>query len=92
MLRARIAKKLGEFALDVALEARGGSTIALLGESGSGKTTLLRLLAGVLDPDAGRIELDGVVWHDGAHRSLAAWQRPVGYVAQDYALFPHLTV
>ena len=91
MLRARVAKKLGEFALDVALEARGASTIALLGESGSGKTTLLRLLAGLLDPDRGRIELDGVVWHDGMRR-LDAWQRPVGYFAQDYALFPHLTV
>ena len=91
-MRARVAKRLGEFALDVTLEARAGSTIALLGESGSGKTTLLRLLAGVIDPDAGHIELDGVVWHDGTRRSFDAWQRPVGYVAQDYALFPHLTV
>ncbi len=92
MLRAQVARKLGEFALDVTLEARPGSTIALLGESGSGKTTLLRLLAGVLDPDSGHIELEGVVWHDGTRRLLDAWRRPVGYVAQDYALFPHLSV
>ena len=65
----------------------------LVGESGSGKTTALRLLAGLLDPAEGRIEVDGETYFDSARRlSVAASKRSIGYVAQDYALFPHLSV
>ena len=67
--------------------------MVLVGESGSGKTTLLRLLAGLVHPDRGRIEVDGEVWFDGSRGGLMpASERPVGYVTQDYALFPHLSV
>jgi molybdate transport system ATP-binding protein len=65
----------------------------IVGESGAGKTTVLRMLAGLTRPDRGRVELDGEVWSDAA---TGAWlppeRRAVGYVAQDYALFPHLPV
>jgi molybdate transport system ATP-binding protein len=67
--------------------------VALFGRSGSGKTTLVNLIAGLARPDAGRVELDGIVLSDTA---TGAWVRPeqrgVGYVFQDSRLFPHLTV
>ena len=65
----------------------------LVGESGSGKTTALRLLAGLLEPAEGRIELDGLTYFDSSRNlSVVPHKRPIGYVAQDYALFPHLNV
>ena len=70
--------------------ARGGRT-AIVGPSGSGKTTLLRLVAGFEAPDAGRIVLDGAVLADG-RAAMPAHRREVGVVAQDGALFPHLSV
>jgi molybdate transport system ATP-binding protein len=92
MLRARVAQRLGSFALDAALAAGDRTVLVLVGESGSGKTTLLRLLAGLATPDSGRIEVDGDAWYDGeAKIARPARARSVGYVAQDYALFPHLT-
>ncbi|WP_211128978.1 ABC transporter ATP-binding protein [Sinomonas albida] len=69
--------------------ARGGTT-AIVGPSGSGKTTLLRLIAGFESPDSGRIELDGETVAGDAW--VPAHRRNIGYVAQDGALFPHLSV
>ena len=93
MLAATLAKRLGGFALAATLEVEAGATLVLVGESGAGKTTLLRLLAGLVEADEGRIALDGEVWLDrAAGVSLPAWRREVGYLAQDYALFPHLSV
>jgi putative ABC transport system ATP-binding protein len=93
MLEARLDKRLGGFALGAALGVDSGATLALVGESGSGKTTVLRLLAGLLRPDAGRIRLGDAVWFDEATRTdLPPHRRAVGWVPQDYALFPHLTV
>jgi sulfate transport system ATP-binding protein len=75
-------------ALDgVNLEISKGSTIALVGPSGSGKSTLLRILGGFENPSAGRIWIDG---RDAA--DIPIQERDVGFVFQDYALFPHLTV
>jgi len=92
MLSLQVAKQLGAFALDAGLDVADRSVMVLVGESGSGKTTLLRLVAGLIGPDRGRIEVDGEVWFDGdSARSLPAPGRAVGYVAQDYALFPHLS-
>lgn len=86
------------FALDVELEHETGRTLVVVGESGAGKSTLLRLLAGLERPDQGRIALDGETWCDdpdgdpGRGPCAPPWARPIGYVGQDYALFPHLTV
>ena len=68
-----------------------GSTTAVVGASGCGKTTLLRIVAGFETPDAGTVTISGrqVV---SPQRSVAPHRRSVGYVAQDGALFPHLTV
>ena len=64
----------------------------LVGESGSGKTTALRVLAGLLIPEEGKIELDGSVYlHTKRGLFVPPEKRSIGYVAQDYALFPHLS-
>ncbi|WP_322013814.1 ABC transporter ATP-binding protein [Paraburkholderia sp. J12] len=73
------------------LSVKSGSLVALLGPSGSGKTTLLRVLCGFERADAGTIEIDGKrVAGEGLH--LPTEQRHIGYVPQEGALFPHLTV
>jgi molybdate transport system ATP-binding protein len=69
------------------------SVTVLFGPSGAGKTTVLRLIAGLDTPDAGSIQCGGEVWYDGARRiNQRPQNRRVGYLSQDYALFPHLTV
>jgi iron(III) transport system ATP-binding protein len=76
---------------DVTLGVAAGEILALLGPSGGGKTTTLRLIAGFERPDAGRIEVGGRVVDD-ARVHVPPERRGVGFVFQDYALFPHLTV
>jgi len=79
------------FRLDVEFTAPSGVTI-LFGHSGSGKTTCLRAVAGIVTPDEGRISLDERIYFDSASRiNLPIQQRHVGFVFQDYVLFPHLT-
>lgn len=93
MLSARLAKRLGTIELDLEIEVAAASTLVLVGESGAGKTTALRLLAGLTEPDSGRIALSGELWYDSALQlMIPAWRRPVSYVTQDYALFPHLSL
>ncbi len=76
---------------DIRLSVPQGGRVAILGPSGSGKTTLLRVVAGFEPPDAGRITLAGDVLADG-RSAMPAHRRGVGVVAQDGALFPHLSV
>ena len=93
MLTAHFDSSLGAFNLSLRLSAEAGKTTILLGESGAGKTTVLRLLAGLLYPDRGHIELDGIIYFDSErHIRVPPQERPFGYVFQDYILFPHLTV
>jgi len=92
VLEIEVRKRLDRFELDAALRIGRREVLVLVGESGAGKTTLLRLVAGLILPDAGRIALDGVAWSDGAGGApVPARRRPIGFVAQDYALFPHLS-
>lgn len=80
------------FSLDLEFQARAGVTV-LFGPSGSGKTLTLDSLAGFVRPDQGRILLDGALLFDaetGVH--LAPQARRCGYVFQNYALFPHMTL
>lgn len=84
-----VRKRLRDFELELAIEVPPGVT-CVVGPSASGKTTLLRLVAGLLDLDAGRIALAGRVLAD--HRtSVPAFRRDIGVVFQEYALFPHLS-
>lgn len=83
-----LSVRLGEFHLrDIALAAEAGEYFVLLGPSGAGKTVLLECIAGLCQPDSGRILLDGrdVVGMPLEHRGI-------GFVPQDYALFPNMTV
>jgi molybdate transport system ATP-binding protein len=83
----------GAMALDVAATIGSGSVATLFGPSGAGKTTLLRMLAGLVRPDAGRIVVGGECWFDSVKRiDLPPQRRSIGFVFQDYALFPNLTV
>lgn len=92
-LSVNIRKKLGSFQLEVQFEAEQGTPLALLGASGCGKSVTLRCIAGILKPDEGRITLDGVVLYDSAAGiDLPPQQRRVGYLFQQYALFPNMTV
>ena len=74
------------------LDVAGGSVTALLGPSGTGKTTLLRIVAGFDRPDHGTVVLDGTVVVDGRRVEVPAERRRIGYVPQEGALFPHLSV
>ncbi len=91
-LSVDIEKKLGDFTLSVRFEAEN-ERLALLGASGCGKSVTLRCIAGILTPDRGRIVLDGVPLFDSAARiDLPPQKRQVGYLFQQYALFPNMTV
>ena len=71
----------------------GSSITVLFGPSGSGKTTVLRCLAGLERPEEGTIQFDGEIWFDsGMGKSVPVQRRNIGFVPQDYALFPHLNV
>ena len=88
-----IQKRLSEaFALDASFDVPAGFTV-LFGPSGSGKTTILRAIAGLTRPDSGRIVVGGTALFDGeAAIDLPVQQRRAGYVFQQLALFPHLSV
>jgi molybdate transport system ATP-binding protein len=94
MIKIDISKKLhgsiGLMDLNVNLDIEEGAFVALSGKSGSGKTTLLRILAG-LEEAQGSIKVGDELWLDGK-RSLAPQKRKIGYVFQDYALFPNMSV
>ncbi len=91
-LSVAIRKSLGKFTLDSEFTALAGIT-TLFGASGSGKTTLLNCLAGLSAPDSGRIVVGDRVLFDSEQRiDIPAEQRNAGYVFQDLALFPHLSV
>jgi molybdate transport system ATP-binding protein len=90
-IRKRFPNPEGTFNLNVHFRALAGFTI-VFGASGAGKTTLLDCIAGLTDPDDGRIAVGGEDFYDSdKKRNVAAWKRRIGYVHQDLALFPHLT-
>jgi molybdate transport system ATP-binding protein len=92
MLHVDVRKALGTINVIAAFESRGGVT-ALFGRSGAGKTSLINMIAGLLRPDQGRIELDGETLDDTARRiHVPPHRRRIGYVFQDARLFPHLSV
>ncbi|HEX6677544.1 MAG TPA: ABC transporter ATP-binding protein [Actinomycetes bacterium] len=91
-LDARVEVRLGRLDLGVELAVASGELVVLLGPNGAGKTTLLRALAGLVTLDRGRVLLDGAVLEDsGAGVRVPTEGRPIGFVFQDYLLFPHLS-
>lgn len=97
MIEARFKKHIttgnGPIVLDINLSLPLGEFMSFFGASGSGKTTLLRILAGLTNPHEGYIAVDGEVWFDSnAHINRLPQQRSVGFVFQEYNLFPHMTL
>jgi len=78
--------------MDLSLEVSAGESVVVVGPSGSGKTTLLRVIAGLERPDAGEIWLDGRIVAQPKRNTVSANERGIGFVFQDLALWPHLTV
>jgi molybdate transport system ATP-binding protein len=92
-LDAAIRLTLGPLDLDMEITVDEGEVVALLGPNGAGKTTLLRAVAGLIPFRSGHVRLDGKVLEDTATREYVPTERrPVGFVFQDYLLFPHLSV
>jgi molybdate transport system ATP-binding protein len=91
-LSVSIRKRLGSFMLDVEWEI-GNELAVLFGHSGAGKTMTLQMIAGLMEPDMGRIGLgDSVLYDSAASMSLFPQKRRIGYVFQGLALFQHMTV
>jgi molybdate transport system ATP-binding protein len=92
MLKANIQKRLPGITVEVEFSVTEG-ILVIFGPSGSGKTTILNCIAGLERPDRGLISLNGKVFYSSADgTAMPARSRRVGYVFQDYALFPHLTI
>ena len=97
MITIDVNKKLqsndGEMNLAIKLTIQKGELVTLYGDSGAGKTSTLRILSGLLNPDSGKVEVNDEVWFDSSKKiNLKPQRRGIGYVFQDYALFPNMTV
>lgn len=93
MFDAAIHKKLRDFSLDLAIHAGPGEVVVLRGENGAGKSSALNIISGLLSPDTGSIRLDGSVLFDsGTGVDVPVENRRIGYVFQNSAVFPHLSV
>jgi molybdate transport system ATP-binding protein len=97
MISVDIEKKLraykGQQVLKVAAEFPSGSITKIYGPSGSGKTTFLKIIAGLTEPEKGKITHDDICWLDTDNKlSLSPQKRKTGFVFQNYALFPNMTV
>jgi molybdate transport system ATP-binding protein len=97
MISINIEKKLktyqGQQVLKIDRQFSVGSITKIYGPSGAGKTTFLKIIAGFIQPEKGNITVDGITWLDtGLKQSMLPQKRMAGFVFQDYALFPNMTV
>ena len=89
----RLESAEGEMKLRIHIKIDKGQLVTLYGESGAGKTSTLRILSGLFKPDSGNIIVNDKIWFDSNKRiNLLPQNRKIGYVFQDYALFPNMTV
>ncbi len=97
MMQIDLQKELnganGPLQLDVKLDVQVGSFTSIYGRSGAGKTSILRMLAGLMTPDKGTIQVNNIIWFDMAQSiNVSPQKRNVGFVFQDYTLFPNMDV
>jgi molybdate transport system ATP-binding protein len=93
LLSVKVTKQRGDFKLQLQFSNPQPGVIALFGRSGCGKSTAVNLLAGLLKPDSGRIQMgDTVLFDDQRHIDVPPEQRQIGYVFQNPRLFPHYSV
>ncbi len=93
MLEADLHKQLRDFSLDLKIQAKPAEILVLMGENGAGKSTVLNILSGLLAPDAGSIRLNGRdLYKSAAGICVPVESRHIGYVLQNSAVFPHLSV
>ncbi|NNE03506.1 MAG: ATP-binding cassette domain-containing protein [Eudoraea sp.] len=97
MIDLQFHKKLiaaeGDLDLDISLNIQKGELITLYGPSGVGKTSCLRILAGLMAPDRGLIKVEDTIWFNSeTKKNSSPQERSVGFLFQDYALFPNMTV
>lgn len=91
-VKVDIKKNFGSFGLEMHVNSKD-NRIGILGASGCGKTMTLKCIAGIETPDEGRIQIGDTVFFDSAKKiNLPARERKIGYLFQNYALFPHMTV
>lgn len=92
-LQKNLHTAAGEMQLNVSTRIERGQFVSLYGASGAGKTSILRMLAGFMKPDNGFINVNNAVWYNAsAKRNVEPQQRRIGFVFQDYALFPNMNV
>lgn len=92
-LQICIRKKLSSFDLEIDLHCPAAKMTVIIGPSGAGKTTFIKMIAGLEQPDEGAIRFGNEIWLDTKRKIfLPPRKRRLGYVFQDYTLFPHLTV
>ncbi|MGD9655520.1 MAG: ABC transporter ATP-binding protein [Sulfuricurvum sp.] len=83
----------GAIALNIATPLKSGELTVLFGKSGAGKSTILKMIAGLMEPERGKIVIEGETWFDSEKKiNLPPQKRKVGFVFQDYALFPNMSV
>lgn len=93
MLEAVMVKRLRDYTLDFAFTVKPGEVMVLMGTNGSGKSTTLNIIAGLLEADAATITLHGeCLCSTEEHREVPVEERRIGYVLQNSAVFPHMTV
>jgi molybdate transport system ATP-binding protein len=92
-ISASFKKRLKYFDLDISFSCPAENMMVMIGPSGSGKTTIIRMLAGLDSPDEGKVIFGDEIWFDSSMRiNVSPQKRRLGYVFQDYTLFPHLTL
>ncbi|MGD0275991.1 MAG: ATP-binding cassette domain-containing protein [Syntrophales bacterium] len=92
-LNVKIGKKLKYFDLDIDFTCPEENLLVMIGPSGGGKTSIIRMIAGLDKPDSGTITFNGETWFDASRRiHVPPQKRKLGYVFQDYTLFPHLSL
>lgn len=92
-LQTTLIKKLPSYTLSISINCPPGETVVLTGPSGSGKTTVLRCLAGLEELDDGHVHFQGRCWNHAKNGvQVSPQSREVGFLSQEYALFPHMTL